>query len=249
MNQRKFHFLRPIVRLREGTGIENARAEMKIITAQLEKQYPESNATWTVRLESLQQQMVGDLRKPLFVIFAAVCLLLLIACVNVANLLLARITVRNKEMAIRVALGAGRKRLLRQMLAESLLLSIPSGLIGLIFAYWSVETFRTAGPDYIAELQEVSVDPWTLLFTLICSIVTAILVSVAPALDLLPRVTADRLKEGKYSGTRTGAGQLRQILAISEIALSLILLAGAGLSVEKFLEINACRSWIQCEEI
>lgn len=234
MQQRKFHFLRPIVRVREGMSIETAQAELQTIAAQLEKQYPESNRTWRTRLETLQEQMVGNLRRPLFVIFAAVSFLLLIACVNVANLLLARAASRQKEIAIRVALGAGRFRVMMQLLAEGLLISIPSGLLGLLLAHWSLEAFRTAGPDFLPRLQEVSVDRTTLLFTLLSSVVTGILFSIAPAIDIMPHLTSERLKEGKYSGTRTAGGRLRQMLAVCEIALSLILLAGAGLLLKSF---------------
>jgi putative ABC transport system permease protein len=234
MQERRFHFLRALGRIRDGITPSTANAELKMIAAQLEKQYPASNKTWTVRLETLQQQMVGDLRRPLLVIFAAVSCLLLIACVNVANLLTARITARQKEIAIRVALGAGRARILRQLLAESLLLSVPAGLIGLLLAYGSIELFRTASPNFLPRLHEVTVDPMTLLFTFLCSIVTAILVSSAPAIDIMPQLTSERLKDTKYSGARTRTGRVRQVLAISEIALSLVLLTAAGLLLKSF---------------
>ena len=234
MKQRQFHFLRPIVKLRSDTGLEKAQAELATIAAQLEKQYPQSNRTWSVRLQRLQHQMVGDLQKPLFLILAAACTLLLIACVNVANLLLARATARSKEIAIRIALGAGKRRLLRQLFVENLLLSIPSGLIGFLFALWSVQAFRTAAPDFLPRLREVSVDFTVVLFAFACSIATAFLVSIVPAVDLLPRVTSERLKEGKFTGTRTAAGRMRQVLAIAEIALSVVLLSAAGLLLKSF---------------
>ena len=242
MKVRQFHFLCPLLRLRNGIPPEQGQAEIETIASQLERQYPGSNRSWSAWLQPLQERMVGDVRKPLFVILAAVFLLLLIACVNVANLLLARMTARNKEMAIRVALGAGKKRLLKQLLSESLLLSIPSGLLGFLLAYWAIEVFKAASPDYLPRLQEVAMSWRTLFFSLGCSVLTAFLVSTAPLLDLLPRVTSERLKEGRFSGTRSASGRMRQVLAVSEIAMSLILLAGAGLLLKSFWKLTHVNS-------
>jgi predicted permease len=234
MKHRQFHFLRPIGRVRKGVPLKQAQAELATIASQLEKQYPETNRTWSVRLQTLQEQMVGDLHTPMFIIFGAVLFLLLIACVNVANLQLAKTTARHKEIAIRAAMGAGRKRIVRQLLAESLLLSLPAGFLGLLLAYWSLQAFQATSPEFLPRLQEVRIDTWTLLFTLVCSIFTAVLVSIFPAFDVMPHISAERLKEGKFAGTRTAAGRMRHVLAITEIALSLILLAGAGLLLKSF---------------
>jgi putative ABC transport system permease protein len=235
---RRFHFLRPIVRLKKGVSIYQAQAELDTIAAKLERAYPESNKTFSTKLEPLQQQMVGEMRRPLFIIFAAVCFLFLIACANVANLLLARTTARRRELSIRLALGARRSHILQQLLAESLLLSIPAGLIGLLLAIWSVNTFKIAAPNFVPRLSEVSVDGWTLLFTIAGSLLTAMLVSLAPMLNTFFGFSAEMLADRTSSGTGSNAGKLRSVLAVAEFALSLMLIAGAALLLKSFWQIT-----------
>jgi putative ABC transport system permease protein len=235
---RQYHFLRPIGRLKEGATIEQAQAELNTISRQLELAYPESNSTWKTRLESFRQHVVGDMRRPLLVIFSAVCFVLMIACANVANLLLARTTARRREIAIRLALGADRGHLFRQLLAESLLVSIPAGVIGFVAAYWSIHAFKMAAPDFVPRLNEVSVNGWTFLFMTTVSLLTAFLVSLAPLLETWSSTATESLTERTTSGTGGGRGRLRPILAVSEIALSLVLLAGAALLLKSFWQMT-----------
>lgn len=234
MAHREFHFLRPIARLKSGVTFERGLAELTTIAGRLEKQYPGSNKTWTVRLQPFSQHIVGDVRKPLLVIFAAICCLLLIACVNVANLLLAKTTARQKEIAIRLALGAGKGRILMQLLAENMMIALPAAALGFLFTLWSVDSFKAASLDFLPRLQEVQVDLRTLIFTILCCFTTTLVISIAPAMAALPSSMGEHLKESRYPATRTTAGRVRHGLAIFEVAASLVLLAGAGLLLKSF---------------
>lgn len=234
MAHRQFHFLRPIARLKQGVAMEKGSAELATIAGRLERQYPETNKSWTVRLQPFTQQIVGEVRKPLFVIFAAICFLLLIACSNVANLLLAKTTTRQKEFAVRLALGAGRGGIVLQMLAENLMFVIPASAIGFLLAFWSLESLKKIGVDFLPRFQEVQVDFWALAFATGCCLLTTILVSLAPALTALPTNPGKHLKDARYPAERSAAGRLRRVLAILEIAISLVLLAGAGLLLKSF---------------
>ena len=234
MEHRQFHFLRPIARLKQGITLQKGLAELTTIASRLEKQYPETNDSWTVRLQPFTQQIVGDVEKPLLVIFAAICFLLLIACSNVANLLLAKTTTRQKEFAVRLALGAGKGGIMLQMLAENLMFALPASGLGLLLALWSLESLKKIGVDFLPRFQEVQVDFWALAFATGCCLLTTILISLAPALTALPANPGKYLKEARYPAERTAAGRLRRILAILEIAISLVLLAGAGLLLKSF---------------
>ncbi|HKO61901.1 MAG TPA: ABC transporter permease [Pyrinomonadaceae bacterium] len=226
-----------VARLKPGVTIDQARAEMDTLAANLEKQYPDSNSGNRVRIRPLMEIFVGDARRALWVLFAAVAFVLLIACANIANLLLARSTSRKKEMAIRAAMGAGRWRIVRQMLTESVLLSVMGGALGLLFAQWGIKLILYISPDAIPRWREISLS-WTVLaFTIGVSFLTGLLFGLLPALQAGEVDVNETLKE--TSRGNSGRQLLRSSLVVVEVATTLVLLIGAGLMIRSFYRLQA----------
>jgi putative ABC transport system permease protein len=238
-HDRRNNFLYAVGRLKPGVSQEQAQAEMKLIASQLQQQYPETNADRGVRVVPLHKQVVGNVESYLYMLFAAVGFLLLIACANVAGLLLARVTARQREVAVRMALGASRWRLIRQLLTESVILSAFSGLLGLLLAYAGVKLLVALTPSEVPRLHEIGLHVPVFLWTLAISVVTGLLFGLAPALQASRPDLNSALKEssGRNPGSFQGSG-LRNLLVVSEVAVALLLLVGAGLMTKSFLRLQ-----------
>lgn len=228
------HFLGVVARVKAGTSVEQAGTEMKLITERLAVQYPENSANESSEVVPLLEQVVGTIRPALMTLFVAVGVVVLIACANVANLLLVRASVREKEVAIRAAMGAGRSRLLAQMLAESLILALVGGALGLGLAYLAIPAIQSLSAGSIPRVADVSIDGTVLLFALGASIVTGIIFGVVPAFQMSRTGAGAVLKEGGRSSVGTGGRWMRSVLLVTEVALSLMLLVGAALLLKSF---------------
>ncbi|MFN2579091.1 MAG: ABC transporter permease [Pyrinomonadaceae bacterium] len=244
LNERSRYNYQVLGRLKPGVTISQAAVEMERVGGVLEQQYPRSYrgpkgepGGWQITLTSLQSEVVGNIRPLLFVLLGVVIVLLLIVCANVANLSLARASTRSREIAIRAALGATRRQLVRQLLIESLLLSAGGGLLGLLLAAAGVDLLMAAGPRDIPRLNEVSLDSRILIFTFGLSLINALLFGIVPALSN-SRVINDPLKEGSKSLTALRGQRLRSALVIGEIAAALVLLVAAGLIFKSFARLS-----------
>jgi putative ABC transport system permease protein len=232
------HFLGVIARLKPGVSVSQAGVEMKTISERLAKQYPESSANETAEVVTLHENITATIRPALLTLFAAVGVVVLIACANVANLLLVRASVREKEIAIRTALGAGGGRLAMQMFVESAILGVTGGAIGLLLAFLIIPTIQTLGAGSVPRVADVSIDGRVLAFTLAASLLTGLLFGLAPAWQVSRRGSAAALKEGGRSSTTSGGRWVRSGLLVGEVALSIVLLVGATLLLRSFARIT-----------
>jgi putative ABC transport system permease protein len=237
--RRDNRFVNVITRLKPGVTLPQAQAEMEILNQRLTQSCGETNSGWSVRLTNLRESLVGTTRSALLILLGAVAFVLLIACANVANLLLARASVRQKEIAVRTALGASRSRIIRQLLTESLLLSTIGGGIGLLLSLWLTKLLIKVSPENTPRFDEIRPDARVFAFTLALAVITGLIFGLAPALQASRINLNERLKEGGRSGT-TGAGHnhVRNLMMVSEIALSFMLLVGAGLLIKSFIRLS-----------
>ncbi len=229
------HYLRAIARVKPGVTLAEAQAQMSTVARRIAAAYPDSNQGVGVQLVPLKERLVQFIRPALLVLFGSVGFVLLIACANVANLLLAKATKRQKEIALRTALGAGRFRLIRQFLTESLVLSFLAAGCGILVAIWSLDLLRALKPDSIPDVNNIHLDLHVLGFLLAISFLVGIVLGIAPAWHASKLRLNESLKESGGAGLGgTSGGNLRNVLVVAEIALSLVLLVGAGLLIRSF---------------
>jgi predicted permease len=233
------HFLTVLARLKPGVTPVQAQGELRRLGEWLETTYPRDNQHRTVVMSGLVEELVGDYRPRLYVLLGAVGFVLLIACANIANLLLARGAARSRETAIRAAIGAGRGHLVRHALAESLVLAVAGGLLGLLVGYWGIALLAAYGPEDVPRLSQARMDLPVLGFAMGLTLLSGLVFGLAPALRTAARPPHEALKEGGRSGSRAGSrDRLRNALVVAEIALALVLLTGAGLLIRSAVALS-----------
>jgi len=237
--RRDNRYLQVVTRLKPNVSMDQAQAEMDTINQRLAQNYTETNTGWSVRLIELRERMVGKLRPSLLLLLGAVAFVLLIACANVANLLLARAASRQKEIAVRTALGASRLRVIRQLLTESVLLSFVSGLLGLGLSLWLIKLLIALIPPDTPRVDEIAINWQVFSFTLSVTLLAGLMFGLFPALQTSRPNLNETLKDSGQRGSETGGrNRVGGLLIVSEIALSFILLAGAGLLIKSFLHLR-----------
>ena len=243
-------YLSAVARLKPGVTVKQAQVEMDAIAARLEQAFPDANKNVTVKVTALQEKLVGDIKPALLVLLGAVGCVLLIACANIANLLLTRATTRQKEFAIRSALGANRWRVIRQLLTESVLLSLLGGAVGLLLAMWGVDVLKALSAAQLPRASEIGLDAQLLAFTCLISCLTGIIFGLAPALQTSKLDLTQALKdEGRGTGGGARHNRLRSALVVVEVALSLVLLVGAGLLFRSFLRLQQVKLGFEPQQV
>ena len=239
---------RSVARLKPGVTIEQAQSEMNVIAARLEQAFPVFNTGWGVDVVALHEQIVGDVRIAVLVLLAGVACVLLIACANVANLMLARASGRAREMAIRASLGAGRARVVRQLLTESVLLSLTAGALGYLFAAWGVDALIGASPQNLPMRDDIQPDALVLLFNIGVSVLTGVLFGLAPAFSASRTDLVVALRQGA-AGSVGSSKHARNMLVAAEIAITLMVLTGAGLLIRSFRTLQAVPTGFDPENV
>lgn len=249
-SNRGAHFMHAIARVRPGVPVDVANRDMATVGARLTAEYPKSNATFGGMAEPLQTTLIGDVRKVLLTMFGAVVFVLLIACANVANLLLVRASSRETEIAVRTALGAGRGRIVRQLVTESVMLSGLGAMIGGALAGWAVDAIVAFGPKGLPRIEAIAVDSRVLGFSAILALITGVAFGLVPAFHAAKAELGQMLKEGvRGSSGRRGAQRTRNALVVSEMALAVVLLVGAGLLIRSFIKLVQVDPGFQTEHI
>jgi putative ABC transport system permease protein len=247
---RENRFINVVARLKPETSVAQAQAHLDTINQRLAESYHETNSGWTVQVKSLQESLVGDFRPALLVLLYAVAFVLLIACANIANLLLARATSRQKEIAVRAALGASRWRIIRQLLTESLLISLLGGTLGLVLSFWLTRLLIAISPANIPRFDEIRPDARLLVFAVGLALVTGLVFGLVPALQASRANQSAGLKKG-LRGNAGGSGndRLRGFLMAGEIAMSFVLLVGAGLLIKSFIHLREIKPGINPDNV
>jgi putative ABC transport system permease protein len=249
LQTREGRFLKVIGRLKPDVSVAQAQTDLSSIAGELAEQFPDTNSDLSINLIPLHEELTGKARTPLLILLGTVGLVLLIACANVGNLLLVRAASRQKEIAIRLALGASRSRIIAQLLTESLLLAIAGGMVGLLLALWGRDLLITFSPGNIPRLDEIGIDIKVLIFTLLTSFLAAVIFGLLPALQVSkPDINVALKKEGRGS---TGGlrNQLRYSLVIAEVAIGVVILIGAGLLIKSFAKLQSIDSGFNAERI